>query len=132
MSDYAEAVRDWRPLDTALEQAYRPEPVYLPAPLLPAAPVVHQPVVLPERAPLRADPWVVRPIALGGFVALVGLGVDLAGQGIRAAGPYLWALAGALGALAAIIALLKAQTAAPGSGTQINISGGKNKFRDVR
>lgn len=127
MSDYADALADRRPLDGVLRQAYAEPPVYLPAVQPAPAPVVHRPVLLPERVLLRADPWVVRPIALGGCLALSGLGVDLAGQGIRAAGPFLWALAGALGVLAAVIALLKSKTATASGGTSVTFNGGKNK-----
>lgn len=130
-SPYLDALADRRPLDEALRQAFpEPEPpVYLPAPLPAAA--VHQPVLLPESRP-RVDVLSVRLLAGGGSIALAGLGVDLAGNGIKVAGPYLWALAGAMAGLALVIALLKSKTGAPSGGTQVNISGGRNRIRNIR
>jgi hypothetical protein len=134
MSDYAEATRDWDPLDVTLRQAYRPEQqaeetVYLPA-VRPEAPlVVHQPAPLPEPAAKGGvDLMSVRILATGGGIGMAGAGVDLAGHGIAVAGPYLWALAGALAALAGLIALIKGQTSSSSGGTSVTISGGKNRI----
>lgn len=126
MADYAEALADYDLVDATLRRAG--QPVYLPA-VQPAPVVVHQPA--PVQPGPRVDVLSVRLLAGGGSIALAGLGVDLAGSGIKAAGPYFYGLAAVLGALAAVIALLKAKTGSS-SGTQIHISGGRNKFRDVR
>lgn len=122
-SPYIQALADRLPLDQVLRHAYAEEPVYLPAMVQPAP--VYQP------AP-RVDVVSVRLLAVGGCVALSGGGVYLAGAGVKAAGPYLWALAGVLVSLAAVIALLKSKTSAPSSGTQVTISGGRNRIGSIR
>jgi hypothetical protein len=137
MSDYAEAVRDWNPVADAEPLRFPPavpeqhaalavpRPAALPATVQPE-PQVYQPMPIEVRRGL--DPWVVRPLSLGGCAALCGLGVDLAGQGIRAAGPYLWAAAAFMGALAAVIAFAKGHGAAQQSGgTTVTFNGGRNK-----
>ncbi|WP_042400137.1 hypothetical protein [Streptacidiphilus carbonis] len=126
MSDYLDALEgraEWDPVAAALAEADRQR--FLPVPVerlaAPAPVVVHQPEPLPAPQRRGLDPWVVRPLALGGCVALCGLGVDLAGMGIRAAGPYLWGLAAVLGALAALVALIKSKSAPVSGGTNVTI-----------
>lgn len=130
MADYADAVRDWNPVTEAEPLRFPPAVPQPAAVVQPAAvqpePTVYQPV--PFQPAPRLDPWVVRPLSLGGCVALCGVGVDFAGQGVRAAGPYLWALAGVFAALAAVIAFAKGHGAAPSSGgTTVTFNGGRNK-----
>lgn len=127
-SPYAEALRDWDPLATTLHQAYHPAPANLPA-VVPA-PVVHQPVPLPERAPLIA-PRDVRLVAVGLCGLCSGGGVFLVCAGIHLAGPYLWPATGLVGAVAMLIALLKGKTGPPPSGTTVNFNGGHNKVRRI-
>lgn len=139
MADYADALRglEWDPVAEAEPLRFPPvvpgqstglavpQPAALPAVVQPE-PQVYQPVPIEVRRSL--DPWVVRPLALGGCAALCGLGVDLAGQGIRAAGPYLWAAAVFMGALAAVIAFAKGHGAPQQqSGTTVTFNGGRNK-----
>jgi hypothetical protein len=133
MSDYADAVRDWDPVAEAEPLRFPPAVVQSAALAVPAPatvpvtvePQVYQPVPVEVRRGL--DPWVIRPLSLGGCAALCGLGVDLAGQGIRAAGPYLWAAAAFMGALAAVIAFAKGHGAQQSGGTTVTFNGGRNK-----
>lgn len=122
-SPYAEATRDFHLVDRALRQAEQP-PVYLPA--VQPAQVVHQPVLLPERAPL-IGPGDVRLVAVGFCGLCSGGGVFLACAGIHLAGPYLWPAAGLVGSVAMLIALLKSKACAPSQGPTVNFNGGKNK-----
>lgn len=144
MSDYADAVRDWDPVAEATPLRFPPavpeqhaalaipQPTVLPA--VHPEPQVYQPVPIEAGRPSPwQDPWVVRPISLGGCAALCGLGVDLVGQGIRTAGPYLWAAAAFMGALAAVIAFAKGHGAQSGSGgTTVNIHGNRNRVGNIR
>ena len=130
MSDYADAVREWTPVDDAMRRAYaeQQETVYLPAVRPPApTPVVHQPVPIPEQQRRGVDLVTVRILATGAGVGMAGGGVDLAGHGVAVAGPYLWALAGVLAALAGLIALIKGQAAGSGN-TTVNVSGDRNRI----
>jgi hypothetical protein len=129
MSDYADALRDRLPLDQVLHRAYAEEqPVYLPA-VVPAP--VYQPVLLPEAVPL-IGPGDVRLVAVGLCGLCSGGGVFLVCAGIHMAGPYLWPAAGLVGSVAMLIALVKSKTIAPSGGTQVTISGGKNRIGSIR
>lgn len=127
MADYADALADRRTLEELLRQAAA-EPVNLPA--VPAP--VYQPVPLPERVS-RVDVPSLRLASAGVCAVGVGGGFYLGGLGIHEAGPYLPWLAGSFAALAALVVALKSKAGGSGSsGTQINISGGRNRFRGVR
>lgn len=124
-SPYADALADRRPLDEVLHRAYAEQPVYLPAPVQPAP--VYQPVLLPERAPL-IGPGDVRLVAVGLCGLCSGGGVFLVCAGIHMAGPYLWPATGLVGAVAMLVALVKSKASASSGGTQVNISGGRNRI----
>lgn len=126
MADYAEATADFDLSDRALRQAYPDRSVYLPAVQPTLAPVVHQPVLLPERGSRFDVPS--QRLAATGFCAIgVGGGVYLGGLGIHQAGPYLPWLAGSLAALAALVTAVKSKGGAPSGGTTVTISGNKNR-----